>query len=374
MFSIMDSALYIIIQTTTEGTSLIFYGPSETAKWETVPAFSSETSICIKLKDRRFYRTYDGTRYQGLIPEVFNEVFDYITIQSTIDSNSANIEMYITRLLLSEKKLLCSKVVENFQNDKSFFVSTLEKELFSYSMQWNHLFTNVSSNETASTESTDTESAGSENTKKQDSQKVVIEVQHNSGVIFFFCYILPTILVFVLLLSFGLLLPFLFFMFICLFGCYEFKRGWLLSAKGYSSVDWCLLRLDQLDDDEGMPKLKLQSGVDDFDNFLGLIAPFIEMLFKVIFAYISMASRLVLKVLFSISCFFYNLITQNNKKNPLPKKEKMDHVFNGVILGVFIIMTIVFIFSFRSCKKEHNRNYNQTYSSSNNTGYYDYTD
>ena len=122
---------------------------------------------------------------------------------------------------------------------------------------------------------------------------------------FFFCYILPVIIVGSILAPITII-GFMIFLFMMFIGREEFSKGLERCSNGIFSVDWNFTDYSYTTGDG-----KIESGIENLDEFLFLIQPLINLLICGLWKGAVFLSVLLLKILFSIASLFYNLITKS---------------------------------------------------------------
>lgn len=128
-----------------------------------------------------------------------------------------------------------------------------------------------------------------------------------SGVAFFFCYILPVIIVSAILAP--TIIGLIIFGFMMFRGKDEFEKGLDRCSEGVFSVDWDFPSY-HYSTTGGI----IESGIEPLDFFLLLVSPLINLLICTLWKLFDFISILVLKILFSVGCLFYTLIKRVLKK------------------------------------------------------------
>jgi len=119
---------------------------------------------------------------------------------------------------------------------------------------------------------------------------------------FFFCYVLPVIIVGGILAMINII-GLVIFIFMLFMGRDEFSKGLQRCSEGVFSVDWSFTDYSYSVGDE-----KITSGIKDLDSFLCIIQPLINLLICGFWKGTGLLSMLTLKILFSIASLFYNLV------------------------------------------------------------------
>lgn len=133
---------------------------------------------------------------------------------------------------------------------------------------------------------------------------------------YFFCYILPVIIVSVILAP--TIIGLIIFCIIMYRGKDEFAKGRERCIEGNFSVDWDFTEYKYSSNGN------IESGIKDLDLFLIILKPLFNLLFCTMWKAIDMISAFVLKIIFSISCLIYRGFHKKIENNQQQSYQEYD--------------------------------------------------
>lgn len=286
----MENSLYITIELDNMNNNIFLRGSSYNKQWEEVFALTDYHKIGIKVTDERIYSMEDIQKFSSAVGELFRSLLREIQITKN-NTDNISVSINLMRMFNSEKEVLWRGNIAPYVNelnlDGYYIGQEVEDKFYSYMCKWQNFFF------------TKSEDVSSENQNNSDLN--FSTNQHKFA--FFFCYILPVIIVSVLLAP--TIIGLIVFIVIMCRGKEEFLKGHKRCSDSNYTVDWEFTRYRY-----SSSKGSIQSGLEYLDMFLDIIKPLYNFIFREMWRLVDLVSELVLKILFSISCCIYRFVIQ----------------------------------------------------------------
>lgn len=294
----MENALYITIETENMDSNISYKGSVSVEQYEEIFSLTDYHKFGIKITDKRIYTTENVTNFSSAVGELFRSILKEIQIIQK-DNESIYVSINAMRMLHSEKELLWNGNIAPYINgvklDGYYIGQELVDKLYSYVYQWQDCFS----------QNLESKNIRVENTEARNDSNIQFSTNKDKYA-FFFCYILPVIIVSVILAP--TIIGLLVFIIIMFRGKVEFVKGRKRCSDSDYSVDWDFTEYKY------SVSGNVQSGLNDLDLFLLILKPVFNFFLIEIWKLIDFISAFILKIIFSISCLIYRSVTSNNSK------------------------------------------------------------